>query len=75
MEKITVQLEVDGPISEMDVADLEKREGLVDNENERTTWVEYWIKGTIDRPVHRSVHVTLKKSPAFMVGGIGEVGG
>jgi hypothetical protein len=44
---------------EMDEALLEKREGDVDNDNEYTTWVEYWLDGEL---VHRSVHVQLKKS-------------
>lgn len=43
----------------MDEALLEKREGLVDDDNERTTWVEYWLDGEL---VHRSVHVHLKKA-------------
>jgi len=38
---------------------LEKREGSIDNDNELTTWVEYWDAGEL---VHRSAHVTLKKS-------------
>ena len=45
---------------EMDDSLLVKKEGSVDNENEYTTWVEYWLDGEL---VHRSVHVTLKKSP------------
>lgn len=45
---------------EMDDSLLEKREGSVDNENELTTWVEYWLEGEL---VHRSAHVTLKKMP------------
>jgi hypothetical protein len=45
---------------EMDESLLEKREGSVDNENELTTWVEYWFEGEL---VHRSAHVTLKKMP------------
>jgi hypothetical protein len=45
---------------EMDDSLLEKREGSVDNENELTTWVEYWFEGEL---VHRSAHVTLKKMP------------
>lgn len=45
---------------EMDDALLEKKEGVVDNENEHTTWVEYWLDGEL---VHRSVHVHLKKAP------------
>ena len=44
----------------MDESLLEKKEGFVDNENEYTTWVEYWLK---DELVHRSVHVQLKKMP------------
>jgi hypothetical protein len=38
---------------------LEKREGVVDNDNECTTWVEYWHEGEL---VHRSAHVQLKKA-------------
>lgn len=45
---------------EMDVSLLEKREGVVDNKNEMTTWVEYWLGEEL---VHRSAHVTLKKMP------------
>ena len=44
---------------EMDESLLEKKEGFVDNDNEYTTWVEYWLAGEL---VHRSAHVTLKKS-------------
>ena len=44
---------------DMDESLLEKKEGVVDNENEYTTWVEYWHEGEL---VHRSVHVTLKKA-------------
>jgi len=44
---------------EMDESLLEKKEGAVDNDNETTTWVEYWLEGEL---VHRSVHVTLKKT-------------
>jgi hypothetical protein len=46
----------------MDDSLLEKREGTVDNENELTTWVEYWLEGEL---VHRSAHVTLKKMHVF----------
>lgn len=48
---------------EMDDGALERREGVVDNDNEHTTWVEYWLLGEL---VHRSVHVTLKKVPSFV---------
>jgi hypothetical protein len=44
---------------EMDESLLEKREGSLDNDNETTTWVEYWLEGEL---VHRSAHVQLKKT-------------
>jgi hypothetical protein len=44
---------------EMDDSLLEKKEGFVDNDDEYTTWVEYWLDGEL---VHRSVHVQLKKA-------------
>lgn len=47
---------------DMDESLLEKKEGVVDNQNEYTTWVEYWHEGEL---VHRSVHVTLKQMPVF----------
>jgi hypothetical protein len=42
----------------MDEKLLEKKTGIIDNENEKTTWVEYWLE---DELVHRSVHMALKK--------------
>jgi hypothetical protein len=42
----------------MDESLLEKREGTIDNDNETTTWIEYWLTGEL---VHRSAHVALKK--------------
>ena len=47
---------------DMDDSLLEKREGTVNNDNELTTWVEYWLESEL---VHRSAHVTLKKVPTF----------
>jgi len=44
---------------EMEESLLEKKTGEIDNEDEHTTWVEYYLK---DELVHRSVHVTLKKN-------------
>jgi hypothetical protein len=44
---------------DMDDSLLEMREGSVDNDNETTTWVEYWMDEEL---VHRSAHVRLKKS-------------
>jgi hypothetical protein len=52
---------------EMDDSLLEKREGTIDNDNETTNWIEYWLEGEL---VHRSVHMVLKK----MVSLEGEVG-
>ena len=50
---------------DMDTSLLEHRSGTVDNDNEATTWTEYWLDGEL---VHRSVHVTLKKMPSFAGG-------
>ena len=47
---------------DMDDSLLEHRSGEVDNDNESTTWTEYWLDGEL---VHRSAHVTLKKMPVF----------
>ena len=44
---------------DMDDSLLVKREGTVDNDNETTTWVEYWLDEEL---VHRSAHVRLKKT-------------
>jgi len=52
-------------LGEVDEALLEKKEGTFEDDNELTTWVEYWKDGAL---VHRSVHVTLKKAPAFAGG-------
>lgn len=57
---ITVQLLENGPITEMDETLLEKLEGVVDNENEHTTWIEFRLPGQ-ERIIHRSAHVILKK--------------
>jgi len=53
---------------EMDDSLLEKREGGVDNDNESTVWVEYWLDGEL---VHRSAHVSLKRAAVS----ISEIGG
>lgn len=42
---------------DMDESLLEKKTGVIDNENEHTEWVEYWLNGEL---VHRSAHVTIK---------------
>lgn len=43
---------------DMDDKALEKRVGNVNDDNENTDWVEYWLDGEL---VHRSVNVRLKK--------------
>jgi len=43
----------------MDDSLLEKKEGIIDTENETTNWVEYWLAGEL---VHRSVNMVLKRS-------------
>ena len=43
----------------MNEALLDKREGTIDNDNETTTWIEYWLGGEL---VHRSAHVQLKRA-------------
>jgi len=50
---------------EMDDSLLEHRSGEIDNDNELTTWDEYWLDGEL---VHRSAHVKLKKMPSFAGG-------
>lgn len=42
---------------DMDDSLLLKKEGMVDDDNETTKWIEYWLD---DELVHRSVHVHLK---------------
>lgn len=51
---------IDTTKGKMDDALLNRKEGFVDNDDEYTTWVEYWFD---DELVHRSVHVRLKKAP------------
>ena len=40
---------------------LEKRTGTIDNEIEKTDWVEYWLDGEL---VHRSANMFLKPAAA-----------
>ena len=44
---------------DMDDSLLMKQEGAIENDNELTSWTEYWLDGEL---VHRSVHVLLKKN-------------
>jgi len=59
-------------LGELDDAELERKDGVIDTDHEHTTWVEYYCDGAL---VHRSVHVTLKQWPAglgALVGAMGE---
>jgi len=47
----------------MDDSLLEKKEGIIDTENETTRWVEYWQNNEL---VHRSVDMTLKRNVATL---------
>lgn len=49
---------IDTSLGPMEEADLYKQEGSLDNENEYTTWVEYYKDGML---VHRSATVNLKQ--------------
>lgn len=48
---------------DMDDSLLERKEGSFEDDNELTTWVEYWKDAEL---VHRSVHVTLKKPLTYV---------
>lgn len=41
-------------------ADMLRKDGVVDNENEHTQWVEFWQAGEL---IHRSVDIVLKQLP------------
>lgn len=56
---------------DMDDSLLEKREGVVNNDREYTTWVEYWHEGEL---VHRSVHVTLKEAAVWSAPELAQIG-
>jgi hypothetical protein len=70
---INVQLQLDGPITEMDETQLERRDSVVDNDQEHTKVFEYFIPGDYSRAVHRSVHVHLKRGLGIE-GILGKVG-
>ena len=46
---------------DMDETVLDKKTGIVDTDNEYTTWVEYCLPGS-DEIIHRSAHVTFKRN-------------
>jgi len=47
----------------MDDSLLERKDGSFEDDNELTTWVEYWKDAEL---VHRSAHVTLKKPLTYV---------
>ena len=55
----------------MDDSLLIKKTGEIDNDNEHTVWVEYWLDGEL---VHRSAHINLKQA-IFSEGNIGGFNG
>lgn len=63
----------DGVESDVDEARLVKTEGVLDNDNECTTWVEYRWPGA-DAVIHRSVHVVLKQWPDGLSGAVQSLG-
>ena len=70
MANILVQLQEGGLLTYMYDYDLIKTTGTIDNEVERTVWVEYRLKSDPNgRVVHRSVDMYLKTP---MVWGFGE---
>lgn len=54
----------------LDETILVKKDGFIDNENEYTTWQEWYLG---DELVKRDVQVRLKRSP-LMVGSVGDFG-
>lgn len=51
-----------GPITQMDDSELERRTGTQENEHAFCDWTEYWLNGQM---VHRSVHARLKRLPSM----------
>lgn len=60
-----VRTEKDALIGELEEELVtEKRTGTIENQREKTSWVEYYIMGEKELVlVHRSAHVTLLKLP------------
>jgi hypothetical protein len=56
---------------EMDESTLRKIEGSLEDDNEKTSWIEYWKD---DELVHRSATVNMKQG---FIGGVltGQIGG
>lgn len=60
----TIFVTPENPTGLMDETLFTKTEGVVDNDDEYTTWVEY--RDNTGQIVHRSAHITLKKWPEGM---------
>jgi hypothetical protein len=63
MVMIDVLLPGTTEVTQMDETQLLKLEGGFEDDNERTTWVQYHLPAT-GQLVHRSAHVTLKQVAA-----------
>ena len=71
MSLINVQLGPDDPITQMDESELVKKTGGIDDDVERTTWIEYRLASDPNgRVVHRSVDMVLKKPAVFADGSV-----
>jgi hypothetical protein len=57
-------MQVNTTYGPMDDSELRRVEGVVDNDNEHTTWIEYYLGEEL---VHRSVHVTLKQGIEHLI--------
>jgi len=49
-------------IGEIDESLLQKEEGVIDDDKEYTTWIQYWFDGKI---VYRSLQTRFKKTVVF----------
>jgi hypothetical protein len=56
-----ILVEINGVRQMIEESLLDRTEGVVDNENEHTTWTEWRLNGAI---VKRGAHVRLKKNVA-----------
>ncbi len=73
---INVDLGDGSGIQQMDDSLLWKRTGTIEDDNEKTSFVEYWMNwGTPDQKiVHRSAHIDLKRA-LTLEGATGVIGG
>lgn len=69
-----IQILDQGVLRMEDEANLVRTDGVVDNDHEYTTWVEYRFPNS-DVIVHRSAHVTIKQWPGELSGAVQSFGG